>query len=99
MISVVGNMLESIIRDKIVIYLESHLLIRDSRHGFGNKGSCLANLLTFYNDLFLAHDITRSLDIVYHDFQKAFDKVPHKKFMFKVKQLGVDVNVQNWFGN
>ncbi len=33
--SVVGKILESIIRDKIVRYLES--LIRDSQHGFRNK--------------------------------------------------------------
>ncbi len=54
-------------------------LFSDSQHGFRNKISCLSNLLTFYNDLFHAHDITKSLDIVYLDFQKAFDKVPHNK--------------------
>ena len=97
--SVVGKMLESIIRDKIVNYLERHSLIRDSQHGFRNKRSCLSNLLTFYNDLFSAHDITRSLDIVYLDFQKAFDKVPHNKLMFKVKQLGIDGNILKWIEN
>jgi hypothetical protein len=97
--SVVGKMLESIIRDKIVSHLERHSLIRDSQHGFRNKRSCLSNLLTFYNDLFSAHDITRSLDIVYLDFQKAFDKVPHNKLMFKVKQLGIDGNIHKWIEN
>ncbi len=53
----------------------------------------------FYNDLFLALDITRYLDIVYRDFQKSFDKVPHNKLMFKVKQLGIDGNVHNWTEN
>ncbi len=71
--SVVGKMLESIVRDKIVRYLESHSLIRDSQHSFRYERSCLSNLLTFYNDLFSGHDITRSLDIVHLDFQKAFD--------------------------
>ena len=97
--SVVGKMLESIIRDKIVSHLERHSLIRDSQHGFRNKRSCLSNLLTFYNDLFAAHDINRALDIVFLDFQKAFDKVPHDKLMFKVKQLRIDGNVHNWIEN
>ncbi len=96
-------MLESIIRDKIVRYLERPSFIRHSQHGFRNKRSCLSKLLTFYNDLFLAHDINRSLDIVCLDFQKAFDKVPHDKLMFKVKQLGIDGFVyncfENWLGN
>ncbi len=52
---------------------------------------------------FLFHNITRSLDIVYLDFQKAFDKVPHNKLMFKVKQLGIDGTVCNrietWLSN
>ncbi len=97
--SVVGKMLESIIRDKIVSYLESYSLIRDSQHGFRYKRSCLSNLLSFYNGLFLAHDTTRSLDIVYLDFQKAFDKVPQNKLVFKVKQLGIDCTLCNWIEN
>ncbi len=39
--SVVGKLLESIVRDKIVSYLESHSLIKDSKHGFRNKRSFL----------------------------------------------------------
>ncbi len=91
--SVVCKMFESIIIDKIVSYLE-----RDSQHGFRNKRSCLSNLLTICNDLVLAH-ITRSLDIVYLDFQKAFDKVLHNELMFKLKQLLIDGNVHNWIEN
>ncbi len=55
-------------------------------------------MLTFYNDLFLANYITRSLDTVYLDFQKAFDKVLHK-LMFKVKQLRINGNVHKWIEN
>ncbi len=59
-----------------------------------------SNLLTFYNDLFHAHDITRSLDIVYFDFQKPFDKIPHK-LISEVKQLGIDVHkgIENCLSN
>ncbi len=96
---VVGKMLESIIRDKIVSYLELHSLMRDSQHCFRHKRSCLSNFLTFYNDLFTVHDISRSLDIVYIDFQKAFDKVPHNKLMFNVEQLGIVGKVHNWIEN
>ncbi len=92
-------MLESIIRDTIVSYLERYSLISDSQHGFRHKRSCLSNLLTFYNDLLHAQDNTKSLDIVYLDFQKVFDKAPHNKLMFKVKQLGINGKVHNWIEN
>ncbi len=57
LIYVVGKIFESIIRDKIVTYLDRYSLIRLSQYGFRNKSSWLSNLLTFYNDLFLANDI------------------------------------------
>ncbi len=56
-------------------------------------------MLSSYSDLFTVHDVSRSLDIVYLDFQKAFDKVPHNKLMFKVKQPGIAGNVHNWIEN
>ncbi len=55
--------------------------------------------LKFYNDLLHAHDNTKSFDTVYLDFQKAFDKVPDNKLMFKVKELGINGKVYNWIEN
>ena len=97
--SVVGKLLESIIRDNVVGFLERNNLIKDSQHGFRQKRSCLSNLLTFYNQLFLDYDNSRSLDVVYLDFQKAFDKVPHSKLLFKVKLLGITGKLHKWIEN
>jgi ribonuclease P/MRP protein subunit RPP40 len=36
------------------------------------------------------------VDIIYLDFQKAFDKVPHKRLMMKVKALGIQGAIFNW---
>lgn len=80
----------SIIRDKIVRHLQSHSLIGDSQHSFRNNRSYLPSLLIFYNDL-LVYDSIRSLDIVYLDFQKAFDKDPHHRLLYKLKKIGIDV--------
>ncbi len=92
-------MLENIIREMIASYLKRYSVISDSQHGFRHKRSCLSNLLTFYNDLLHAHDNTKSVDIVYLDFQKAFDKVPHNELMFKTKQLGINGKLHNWIEN
>ncbi len=80
-------MLKSIIKDKAVSYLKRYSLIRDSHHGFRHTMPYLSIMMTFYNDF------------VYLDSQKAFDKVPHNKLMFKVKYLGINGKVHNWREN
>ena len=36
------------------------------------------------------------IDIIYTDFQKAFDSVPHKRHIFKIKSYGIEDNMLNW---
>ena len=36
------------------------------------------------------------VDVVYLDFQKAFDKVPHQRLLLKLKAHGVGNDVINW---
>ena len=50
--SVVCKIMETILRNALVNYLEENSLINSSQHGFRNKRSCLTNLLDFYNDVF-----------------------------------------------
>ena len=39
------------------------------------------------------------VDIVYLDFQKAFDKMPHKRLIHKVRSLGIRGSLLVWIGN
>lgn len=94
--SVIGKLMEKFIRDKIVEYLEANNLIRDSQHGFRNRKSCLTNLIEFYDKLFTYNDMTKSLDIIYLDFQKAFDKVPHLKLLDKLEKMGIKGKILAW---
>ena len=91
--SVVGKVLESIIKDRIVNHLEVHQLLNTSQHGFRRGRSCITNLLDFYNYVFCECDRSRAVDVVFLDFQKAFDKVPHRRFMKEVRALGIVDNV------
>ena len=36
------------------------------------------------------------MDVIYLDFQKAFDKVPHKRLLIKLKSHGMGVNIVTW---
>ena len=36
------------------------------------------------------------VDVIYLDFQKAFDKVPHQRLMLKLKSHGMGNSIINW---
>ena len=91
--SVVCKLMESILRDKIVEFLEKNNIIRDSQHGFRNRRSCLTNLLDFLHGIYEMYEEGRAVDIIYLDFQKAFDKVPHRKLLNKVESHGISGHI------
>ncbi len=42
------------------------------------------------------YDDCRSVDIIYLDFQRALDKVPHIRLLTKLKAHGVTGNIHKW---
>ena len=93
--SVVCKLLETLIRDHMVEFLEKHKLINTSQHGFLKVRSCLTNLFCFFEEFPKWLDDGSPVDVVYLDFQKAFDKVPHQR-LFKLKAHGIGNDVINW---
>ena len=71
------SILEAIIKEKLLGRLTLHSLINASQHGFLPRKSCLTNLLEFLEYVTCAVDSGKPVDVIYLDFQKAFDKVPH----------------------
>ena len=102
--SVVCKLLETLIRDHMVEFLVKLKLINTSQHGFLKARSCLTNLLCFLEEITKCVDDGSPVDVVYLDFQKAFDKVPHNTFMsalllkLKAHCIGNDVinRIEKW---
>ena len=65
-------------------------MINESQHCFTKGKSCLTNLLSFYSKVYEAANNRDSYDILYLDFSKAFDKVPHQRLLRKVRAHGID---------
>ena len=94
--SVVCKLLKTLIRDHMVEFLVKHKLINTSQHGFLKARSCLTNLLCFLEEIRKWIDDGSPVDVVYLDFQKAFDKVPHQRLLLKLKAHGIGNDVINW---
>ena len=89
------KVLESIIRDAIVEHFTEHKLYAECQHGFRNKRSCISQLLEVIEDLTVHFD-GESVDIVYLDFRKAFDTVPHQRLLVKLKSYGITGELYRW---
>jgi hypothetical protein len=90
------KVLESMIRDEMMAHLRKYNLIKESQHGFIHKRSCLTNLLEFLEHVTNYVDQGYPIDVIYLDFQKAFDKVPHKRLMLKLRALGIVDEIYCW---
>ena len=94
--SVVCKTFERIVRDRLVDHLESNNLLLNSQHGFRRRRSCLTNLIDFFEGVTNCFDQTKAVDIIYLDFQKAFDKVPHRRLLAKLDAHGIRGNLLRW---
>jgi ribonuclease P/MRP protein subunit RPP40 len=92
----VCKVLEALVKDVIIAHLQKYNLINDSQHGFVKGRSCLTNLLGFFEDITAMVDKGEPVDVIYLDFQKAFDKVPHRRLMKKVSAMGIGGEIYNW---
>ena len=73
-------------------------LFSKAQHGFIAGRSCVTQLLEFMEDITEAIDSGKEVDLIYLDFCKAFDKVPHKRLLIKMQKYvyGIKGNILNW---
>ena len=60
---------------------------------------CFFNKLTFVDDITKWIDKGSHVDVVYLDFQKTFDKVPHQRLLVKLRSYALGDKMVNWLGN
>ena len=68
--------------------------LSNTQFGFTKGKSCLAQLLTIFSTINQAADSKKSVDVMYLDFKKAFDSVPHEQLLFKLCIIGP---LWNWY--
>ncbi|KAK2190998.1 hypothetical protein NP493_63g03042 [Ridgeia piscesae] len=87
--SVICKLLERLIKDHLVDFLVKNNLVKPPQHGFLKGRSNM-----FLEDIIKWVDEGSPVNIIYLEFKKAFDKVPHQRPLLKLKVH----DMINWIG-
>ena len=94
--SVPCKVLESLIRDEIMEFLMATNQLSEHQHGFRPRRSCSSQLLEVLEEWSRSIEHGDPIDVVYVDFKKAFDAVPHHRLLRKLQSCGISGCLLRW---
>ena len=94
--SVVSKVMERIVRQHLYDHLSTNCLVSNVQHGFRPGRSCESQLLDAVHVWNKSMDNRKSVDVLFLDISKAFDKVPHVYLLEKLKMVGIDGSLLSW---
>ena len=94
--SIVCKIMESIVRDFVMEHLLTHGFFSDKQYGFIKGRSTVLQLLKILDDWTSQLDSGTQIDVIYTDFEKAFDKVPHHALICKLRAYGFNDTLIQW---
>ena len=93
LLCVASKVLERLIYNKVIASISN--VISMCQFGFMKGCSTLQQLLIFLNSI---HEHCKiQTDVIYLDFAKAFDRVPHNELLLKLWKIGITGNLWWWF--
>ena len=94
--SIVVKLAESIIRGEIITHMKLNNLFSKKQFEFLGGRSTVLQLLMVLDKWTEILDQGGVIDVIYCDFMKAFDKVPHNRLLEKIACYGICGKVHRW---
>ncbi|XP_047143097.1 uncharacterized protein LOC124817285 [Hydra vulgaris] len=91
--SVPCKIMESFIHKRILKHCLEKELFTKSQHEFLPRSGCTTNLLEAQDILTKALFHNHAIAVIYTDFAKAFDKVPHQCLLLKLDVYGIHITL------
>ena len=94
--SIICRVMETFLKQKIMNHLTQEKLLTSKQYGFVSKRSTITQLLHYLDKCTEEISSKKVVDVIYFDFAKAFDTVPHKRLLKKLQCYGVNGNILKW---
>lgn len=96
MTSACCKMLEHIIAIRINSFLDDNHILSPFQHGFRKGFSTVTQLVSVVHHIASVLDNAGQVDMLFLDFSKAFDRVPHNKLIDKLHATGIPNYLVSW---
>ena len=85
----------------LTLYLQDYTLLSPHQYGFRASLSCTctSQLIHLFHTWSSALDQGKTYDVVFLDFEKGFDSVPHVHFISKLWQYGICGQILEWLSD
>ena len=93
------KIMDSIIKDHMLTFLNANILISANQHGFTPNKSTLTQLVECVHDWASAVESRSPVYIIYIDFKKAFDSASHTKLLYKLDRLDFSNKLIFWISS
>jgi hypothetical protein len=91
-----SKLMESTVADALICHALEHNLLFPTQFGFLPRRSCMLQLIEFVDWLATVVNDKDCADVVYLDLRKAFDRVPKRRLLAKLKSQGVCGTLLKW---
>ena len=93
MLIIISSLLST---SRISEFLDVNNKLSNYQHGFRKGYSCQTQLLEVTNEWAKSFDKRSSTHVIYLDFSKAFDSVPHQRVLMKLDYMVIRGNLLSW---
>ncbi|XP_063909841.1 uncharacterized protein LOC135127328 [Zophobas morio] len=94
--SICSKVMDRIIWNQMFRFLNDQSILSANQHGFLPGRSTVTCLLQCLNTWTISLDQNKPGDIIYLDFEKAFDRVPHRRLLRKLDNVGIRGLLLQW---
>ena len=91
--------MEHITLSHIAKRLGANNILLDSQHGFRDKLWSVTQLISSCHDWATTIHSQGQIDVVFLDFSKAFDEVPHRRLSVKLFYYGINGSTLTWIND